>query len=61
MMQAPKELIPDMSLDGILPILVLYNSTLENSSTYRSFLTSSHYCLADQKSNKAVYDNSLCL
>ena len=57
-MQAPKELIPDMSLDGILPILVLYNSTLENSSTYRSFLTSSHYCLADQRAI-AVYDNSL--
>jgi len=41
----------------ILPVLVLYNCTLEISTTYRTFIASSHNALRDP-SLIAVYDNS---
>jgi GT2 family glycosyltransferase len=41
----------------ILPILVLYNVTLENSTTFQTFITSSHYGELDP-TLIAVYDNS---
>jgi hypothetical protein len=41
----------------ILPVLVLYNCSLESSSTYRTFVASSHNALRDPPLI-AVYDNS---
>lgn len=45
------------SVDRILPILVLYNCALQESSTYRTFIASSRRCSTDAK-RIAIYDNS---
>jgi GT2 family glycosyltransferase len=55
--QASQSSSPASSLPTILPIVVLYNCTLENAVTYQTFLVAAKHAALDP-SLIAVYDNS---